>query len=589
MKSTKRTGAALRLARELALPLDLVTQTMGILAKRRAGKSYLARRLVEQLHHAAQQIIVADPKGDWWGILSSRDGSRPGLPFVILGGERGHVPLEVTGGELVAKLVVEERVSVLLDLSLFRKHEVATFMQSFLEALYRLKAVERYRTPMMLVVDEADAIAPQRPQPNEARMLGAMEDIVRRGGQRGIGCTLITQRAAVLSKNVLTQVQVLVALRTISPQDLAALNAWIDVHGTAEERKTLMASLPSLPVGDAWVWSPGWPDDHGIFERIHTLPIETFDSGATPRAGEVRVEPKRVADVDLDAVRSQMAATIERAKAEDPRELRKRVAALEAELRALRAAPAPKPVHIERPVLSREDRHALERAQSVVQAFSERMQQVLSALSTAPLEQVTAPGAAGPKRTPAAPATAQESQRRGVNGRPDPERLARFAEVQSARAQPSGGALPDGERRVLIAVAQHAEGVSREQLSILTGYKRSTRDAYVQRLRTRGLLAEQHGQLVATAEGLAQLGGDFEPLPTGAALLLHWLKRLPEGERAVLAFVADRYPAHVARDEISEATAYKRSTRDAYLQRLAARRLLASARDGVVASPSLFD
>jgi hypothetical protein len=105
-------------------------------------------------------------------------------------------PLEATGGEVVAKLVTEERVSVLLDLSLFRKHEVATFMTAFLENLYRLKAREEYRTPLMLIVDEADAIMSQKPQPNELRMLGAGEDIVRRGGQRGIGCMLITQRSA---------------------------------------------------------------------------------------------------------------------------------------------------------------------------------------------------------------------------------------------------------------------------------------------------------------------------------------------------------------------------------------------------------
>ena len=39
---------------------------------------------------------------------------------MILGGERGHVPLEATGGDVVAKLVVEGRVSVLIDLSLLR-------------------------------------------------------------------------------------------------------------------------------------------------------------------------------------------------------------------------------------------------------------------------------------------------------------------------------------------------------------------------------------------------------------------------------------------------------------------------------------
>lgn len=322
----------LKIAKGFELPTDVVTQTLAVLAKRRAGKSYLARRFAEQLHHAGQQVVIVDPKGDCWGIRSAADGKRPGLPFVILGGEHGDVALEVHAGEVVAKLVVEERVSALLDLSGFRKADVATFMAAFLEALYRLKAREQYRTPLMLVIDEADAIAPQRPFPNEARMLGAAEDIVRRGGQRGIGCMFVTQRSAVLNKNVLTQAQVLIALRTIAPQDLDAMGAWIDAHGTPEQRRTLMASLPSLPVGDAWVWSPGWPTADGIFARVHVLPIETFDSGATPKPGERRVEPKRVADVDLDALRRQMAATIERAQANDPKHLRAEIERLRREL-----------------------------------------------------------------------------------------------------------------------------------------------------------------------------------------------------------------------------------------------------------------
>ena len=64
------------------------------------------------------------------------------------------------------------------------------------------------------------------------------------------------------------------------------MDAWIQVHGEPEQRKTLMESLPSLPVGDAWFWSPGWPTTEGIFKRVHILPIETFDSGATPKTSE---------------------------------------------------------------------------------------------------------------------------------------------------------------------------------------------------------------------------------------------------------------------------------------------------------------
>jgi uncharacterized protein len=336
-------SAALKIADGVTLPIEAVTQTIAILAKRRAGKSYTARRLAEQLHKAKQQIVIVDPKGDHWGIRSAADGKSPGLPIVILGGEHGDVPLEVGSGEIVAKLVVEERVSALLDLSLLRKHEIATFMTAFLETLYRLKAREQYRTPLMLIVDEADAIMPQKPQPNEARMLGAGEDIVRRGGQRGIGCALITQRSAVLNKNVLTQAEMIIALRTIAPQDLKALDAWVEVHGDREKRDALMAALPSLPIGEACFWSPGWPTSSGIFKTARVLEIETFDSGKTPTAGEKRREPKQLADVDIGALTRQMADTIERAKADDPktlREITKLKAQLHTTARTLEAATA---------------------------------------------------------------------------------------------------------------------------------------------------------------------------------------------------------------------------------------------------------
>lgn len=328
----------IKITDKVSLPLDIVTQTITILAKRRVGKSYTMRRIVEQLLHASQQVVIIDPKGDQWGIRSSADGKKPGFPVLILGGEHGDLPLERSAGEVVAKLVVEEQVNILLDVAHFTKTDLAYFMAIFLENLYRLKAQEKYRTPMMLVVDEADAIAPQKPQANEARMLGAIDDIVRRGGQRGIGTLLITQRSAVLNKNVLTQSQMLVVLRLIAPQDMAAMKAWIDVHGTEEQRRELMSSVPALPVGDAYFWSPGWPTDAGIFSKGHVLPIETFDSAATPKPGQKRIVPKNLADVNLGVLQKQMAATIEKAKAEDPGLLKKRIVELEGQLRA-KAAP----------------------------------------------------------------------------------------------------------------------------------------------------------------------------------------------------------------------------------------------------------
>lgn len=559
----------LHIAENLTLPLEAVTQSIGILAKRRAGKSYLGRKLAEQFIKAGQQIVIVDPKGDWWGIRSSADGKSAGLPVVIIGGERGDVKLEPSAGEVVAKLAVEERVSVLLDLSLLRKHEIATFMTAFLETLYRLKAREAFRTPLMLIIDEADAIAPQKPQENEARMLGAAEDIVRRGGQRGIGCTMITQRSAVLNKNVLTQVELLIALRTIAPQDLAAMNAWIDVHGTDEERKILMASLPSLPIGDAWFWSPGWPTADGIFKRARVHQIETFDSGATPRPGEKRAEPKTVADIDLGALRRQMAETIERAKADDPKELRRQIVALKAESQK-KHAPQIDPAAIERAANDAAHKRDAEweaRLRSFRAMLLEKLESFVDEIMG-----VLHPGEFKMER-PKMPSVALPPSR---------------PVVRANRATQPTANLPSGEQKVLTACAQYPNGLFREQLTVLTAFKRSTRDAYIQRLGEKGFVAIQQGKVFATESGVGALG-DFEPLPSGVELQAYWLGKLPEGEARILQLLIESYPEAADREYLSEATGYARSSRDAYLQRMSAKELVENVGRGQVrASKELF-
>jgi DNA helicase HerA-like ATPase len=101
--SIGRPQPAVHLASDFGLPLDVVTETVAILAKRRAGKSYTARKLVEGLLNANLQVVIVDPKGDWFGIRSSADGQRPGFPVLIAGGEHGAVPLEPGGGEVLAR------------------------------------------------------------------------------------------------------------------------------------------------------------------------------------------------------------------------------------------------------------------------------------------------------------------------------------------------------------------------------------------------------------------------------------------------------------------------------------------------------
>lgn len=316
----------LRISKGLTLPDEAVTQTFAILAKRGMGKTYTGAVMAEEMLKQQLQVIVVDPVGVWYGLRSSADGKHAGLEILIAGGEHGDIPITADNGEVLANLVVDNRLSIILDLSLFRKNETVKFMTDFAETLYR-----RNRTAVHLFLDEADQFAPQRPMPNEARMLGAIEDIVRRGRARGIGVTMITQRPSVLNKNVLTQIEVLIALRLTAPLDQKAIDEWVKTHAEEDQRAKFMTSLPSLPIGEAWFWSPGWLE--GMFKRVKIRKRETLDSSSTPKAGQAKITAQKMTSMDLDKLREQLSLTIEKVESADPKVLRQRIVKLEQQIK----------------------------------------------------------------------------------------------------------------------------------------------------------------------------------------------------------------------------------------------------------------
>ena len=314
------------------LPLDAITETFGILAVRGAGKSNTGAVMAEEMHKAGLPFVVIDPVGSWWGLRSSKDGKGPGLPIPIFGGKHGDVPLERGGGELVADLIAEQRLSCVLDLTMFDSESAKKqFLLDFARRLYR-----QNEQPLHLFLEEADDYIPQRPMGDEAHLLRAWENIVRRGRARGLGMTVITQRSASLNKNVLTQVQTLIAMRTTGPQDRKAIEEWVKYHGQSRE---ILESLPGLRDGEAWVWSP---DFLRTTVRVRFRQRSTFDSGATPKAGVTGTRaPATLADVDLGTLTKRMAATIEKAKLTDPKALRQEVDRLRRELAHVRKVDAP--------------------------------------------------------------------------------------------------------------------------------------------------------------------------------------------------------------------------------------------------------
>jgi len=578
----------------LVLPVEAVTETFAILAKRGAGKTYTAAVLVEEMMAAGLPVVIVDPVGVWWGLRSSADGRSDGLPVVIFGGDHADLPLAETAGGLLADLVVDDRVPAVLDLSTLSKSAARRFMTDFAERLYH-----RNRDPLHLVLDEADAFAPQRTDPGGQRLLGAIEDLIRRGRARGLGVTLITQRPAVLNKDVLTQAEVLIALRMTGPRDVAAIDEWVRLHAEQDQATELKRSLPSLPVGTAWVWSPGWL---GLLQRVAVRHRHTFDSSATPKAGQRRVTPTRLAPIDLAALRERVTAMATDAAATDPTALRARVAQLERELTALRAA-APRPERVEVPVLDPATADRLEHWVADIRGLCTTLgvaaTQVSDQLAAARADPTRAPrrpapGAPQPARQAPERATSTTTSARrpaAPKTHPDPDP----GPDRSAGGEADAVAPPlkAGARRMLHTLAQHDPmRVTRAQLATLSRFKVTggTFSTYFSTLRRAGLITEHAGLIGLADAGRAAAGVSAAAPASTAELLEQWRGALKAGARTMLDLLIDAHPAALTRDELANRAGYEPTggTFNTYLSTLRRNGLADITADTVRANDVLF-
>lgn len=333
------------------VPLDVVTQATAILGRRGSGKTNTAGRMVEGVISGGQQAIVMDPLDAWWGLKSSKTGKSDGLEVMLIGDARkAHtdLPLEKGDGATIADFLVDEQLSCILSTRHLSKSARRSFGADFLERFYHRKGDPGKDSPCLLVIDEASMMIPQTMrEPDQARCVGAVESCVRQGRSSGIGAMLIDQRPASVNKDVLTQVELMVTHQLTSPHDRKPVREWILANDTAEREKEFMGSLASLKTGEAWFWSPAWLK---CFDRVQVLMRDTFDSSATPNVGEKKATAGKVAQFDLGSIKERLGASIERARALDPKVLNKRIVALEKELAEAKSAEpeGPDPAEVQR-------------------------------------------------------------------------------------------------------------------------------------------------------------------------------------------------------------------------------------------------
>lgn len=547
----------LQIADNLAFPLDAVTQTFALLAVRRAGKSNAAAVMAEEMFKADLPFVAIDPKGDWWGLRSSADGqANGGMDIPIFGGLRGDMPLIPESGKLIAELIVEQNLTCILDVSRFSKAARVRFLTPFADRLYELHQADPQARHLFM--EEADRVVPQKVTQDMAACVGAFSDIVRLGGSFGLGATLISQRSAVINKDVLTQVETMIALRTTSPQDRKVIRDWMEHHALAAE---IVDSLPGLLSGEAWISSSFFLAEHGqpAIQRIRFRRRATFDSGATPKVGQQR-KAASLADIDLGALSDRMAAVTEKAEQDDPKALRRRIAELERRLRTtapaadddrlaaenadlrtqLSAALARPPERVEVPVLGAGELAAVEQVITALRDEAGNLE-----LSLGRAQAAKAPAAA-PRSVPA---------RAPVPPRPAAAPGPAVQDALDGDAPPL--VLGKAHRAILTVLAKFPDGRTKPQVATLSGYsiKSSGFNNALGALRSAGLI-NREAPIQITPEGVVALGGDLEPLPTGEALIEYWMSRIGKAERTLLRVFLDAWPGSLSKEEASEQSGY---------------------------------
>jgi uncharacterized protein len=548
------------------IPAGALEQHIAVLGKTGSGKTFAIRgSAVEPLLDEGARVCVIDPTGAWHGLRSSASGARAGYPVVIFGGEHADLPLGAAHGEAIAEVIGQSSTPSILDTSLMKVSERTRFFADFGDAIMR-----KNKGPLHLVIDEAHLFMPQGKvaSPQAGEMLAAGNNMVSGGRSRGLRIIMITQRPAKLHKDSLSQCETLIAMRMLAPQDRAAVEAWIEDNASEDKAREIISSLATLKTGQGWIWAP----ELGVLERVTFPKIKTFDSGRAPDGSELSA--KVLAPIDRDAIAAKLTAVSATALADDPKSLRKEIADLKRQL-AAKGAPAADP----RALATAEQRgrdHGVAEAQRAVA-------KVLKALHSDVHKAVSVIFDQAAARPPDAVVVTARAPIQASGTRPVPRISAKAA---NGHADTS---LPKGEVAILSACIQFPDGLRREQLTVLTGYKRSTRDAYIQRLGEKGYTEVMGDLIVATADGQAALP-DAEPLPTGEALQDFWRQKLPEGERKILDVLITAYPRSVERLALEEATGFKRSTRDAYLQRMSAKQLIDEPTRGEVrAAETLFE
>lgn len=290
---------------------DFLGESVAVLGIKGSGKSNTSAVIAEELSKASVPMAVVDIAGEYWGLKEK-------FNFIVVG-KSPNVDLEASPeqGASIAEFSLRNGMSVILDISGFRKEQRFQFLEGFFEKLWEVAG--ELRKPYSILLEESHNYIPQQ---GDTPLTDVLVTIATEGRKRGLGIIMAGQRSARIDKDVLTQAGILILHGVRHPSDVGVYQDIIP-----KERKWTKAMAVSLETGQAIVVT------NRNVDVVTFRAQETYHAGYTP--GMEQIEPPTLQAIDKETIqqlKKLMTKTVEMPKeAAEVVALRKQVKALENE------------------------------------------------------------------------------------------------------------------------------------------------------------------------------------------------------------------------------------------------------------------
>lgn len=572
--------------RNVAVSLEVLLRTrLLIQANSGGGKSYLLRRLAEQLFGKVQVIII-DPEGEFATL-------REKFAYVLVG-EGGETPADVRSARLLAEKLLELRASAICDLFepfRGRPNERRAWVASFLEAL--LDAPKKFWCPLVVIVDEAHKFcmeqmpkaADMREREIISRCKEAMIGVSSAGRKRGYCPVWATQRLAKVDKDASAELLNRLVGMTIEDLDIDRAAELLSV--SRDERQEFKKAIKILDPGNFYALGRAISKDR-LLIRIGTVETSHPELGEARFAAEPPPAPEKVKSL------LPKLADLPRQAEEEARTLIQ----MKAEIRSLKSQLRMKVSPVKESVKEVVNQRAIERA--VRQAETEFRKQIgardsiIKRLGSGLLSIAqTAAGLSDIKlQAPKSPNLSESTRSGGVAELPTQSAPVVHStqvpcSIEAEADSRLNTKLRAGAERMLAALATwYPNGMSEGQMRAHAGLKKSgTFSAYMSDLRRGQYIEEKNEMVFATQAGLDWCQHVPQAPQTTEEVVAVWEPKLRDGARRMLHVLVELQGESISKEELGEKAGLRKSgTFSAYLSDLRTARLAAVNQDGTVAA-----